>query len=138
MFDGNLVRADCRIRRVRHLVFPAEPAMALTPQAMALVLRRRLRIPLPICHGRCGPTRDRLGDQALACHARSACQASQRAWVRVARGTGGAKKGRWGAATMACEHFGVRAGMTDAAWMWLVIDGAMPNGSVLSCDAKLV
>ena len=74
---------------------PAEPATTLTPQAMQLALRRRLRMPLPISHGRCGPTHgcggqvDRFGDHALACPrtgllARRA-KTLEHAWVRVAR-----------------------------------------------------
>ena len=66
-----------------------------------LALHRRLRMPLPICHGRCGPTHgcgaqaDRLGDHALACPrtgllARRA-KVVERAWVRVAREAVGAE-----------------------------------------------
>ena len=43
------------------------------PQAMLLALRRRLRLPLPLCASRCGPPGcggevDALGDHALACN----------------------------------------------------------------------
>ena len=59
------------------------------------------RMPLPICHGRCGPTHgcgaqvDRLGDHALVCPrtgllARRA-KVIERAWVRVAREAVGAE-----------------------------------------------
>ena len=80
---------------------PAEPATTLTPQAMQLALRRRLRMPLPLSHGRCGPTHgcggqvDRFGDHALACPrtgllARRA-ETLEHAWVRVAREAVGAE-----------------------------------------------
>ena len=46
---------------------------AIPAETMLAPIRRRLRMLLPICHGRCGPTHgcgaqvDRLGDHALAC-----------------------------------------------------------------------
>ena len=126
---------------------PAEPATPLAPQAMQLALRRRLRMPLPICHGRCGPTHgcgaqvDRLGDHALACPrtgllARRA-KVVERAWVRVAREAVGAEgqvvPQQWLVHTTAP---GVRA--EDRRRLDLVIYGATPNGSALCCDATLV
>ena len=126
---------------------PAEPATTLAPQAMQLALRRRLRMPLPICHGRCGPTHgcgaqvDRLGDHALACPrtgllARRA-QVVERAWARVAREAVGAEgqvvPQQWLVHTTAP---GVRA--EDRRRLDLVIYGATPNGSALCCDATLV
>ena len=54
-------------------ITPCEPAMTLEPQAMQLALRRRLRLPLPLCPIRCGPGPgcgqrvDPLGDHAPAC-----------------------------------------------------------------------
>ena len=54
-------------------ITPCEPAMTLEPQAVQLALRRRLRLPLPLCPIRCGPGPgcgqrvDPLGDHALAC-----------------------------------------------------------------------
>ena len=68
---------------------------------MQLALRRRLRMPLPISHGRCGPTQscgrqvDRFGDHALACPrtgllARTA-KTLEHAWVRVTREAVGAE-----------------------------------------------
>ena len=45
----------------------------LNPHAMQLTLRPRFRLPLPLGHGRCGPTAscglvvDAYGDHALAC-----------------------------------------------------------------------
>ena len=52
---------------------PADPATTLSPQAMQLALRRRLRLPLPLRSNRCGPSPgcgglvDVFGDHALAC-----------------------------------------------------------------------
>ena len=52
---------------------PSEPAPTLAPQTMQLALRRRLRLPLPLCPNRCGPRPgcgqrvDAYGDHALAC-----------------------------------------------------------------------
>ena len=74
---------------------PADPACTLAPQSMQVALRRRLRLPLPLCSGRCVPDPgcgrrvDALGDHALACPrtrllARRA-KVLERAWVRVAR-----------------------------------------------------
>ena len=74
---------------------PSEPALTLAPQTMQLALRRRLRLPLPLCPNRCGPRPgcgqrvDAYGDHALACPrtgllARRA-KIVERAWVRVAR-----------------------------------------------------
>ena len=77
---------------------PGEAATTLSPEAMQVALRRRLRLPLPIASGRCGPSPgcggpvDLLGDHALACPrtgllARRA-KVVERAWIRVARDSG--------------------------------------------------
>ena len=74
---------------------PGEAATTLSPEAMRVALRRRLRLPLPNASGRCGPSPgcggpvDLLGDHALACPrtgllARRA-KVVERAWIRVAR-----------------------------------------------------
>ena len=74
---------------------PGEAATTLSPEAMQVALRRRLRLPLPIASGRSGPSPgcgrpvDLLGDHALACPrtgllARRA-KVVERAWIRVAR-----------------------------------------------------
>ena len=126
---------------------PAEPATTLTPQAMQLALRRRLRMPLPISHGRCGPTHgcggqvDRFGDHALACLrtgllARRA-KTLEHAWVRVAREAVGAEgqvvPQQWLVHTTAP---GVHA--DDRRRLDVVIYGATTNGTALCCDATLV
>ena len=110
---------------------------------MQLALRRRLRMPLPICHGRCGPTHgcgaqvDRLGDHALACLLARRAKVVERAWVRVAREAVGAEgqvvPQQWLVHTTAP---GARA--EDRRRLDLVIYGATPNGSALCCDATLV
>ena len=80
---------------------PGEPSTTLTPQAMLLALRRRLRLPLPLSPHRCGPNPgcglevDALGDHALACPrtgllARRA-KVVEGAWLRVAREAVGAE-----------------------------------------------
>ena len=126
---------------------PAEPATTLTPQAMQLALRHRLRMPLPISHGRCGPTHgcggqvDRFGDHALACPgtgllARRA-KTLEHAWVRVAREAVGAEgqvvPQQWLVHTTAP---GVNA--DDRRRLDVVIYGATTNGTALCCDATLV
>ena len=74
---------------------PCDEASRIPPQAMQIALRRRLRLPLPLCSSRCGPNpgcggaMDPYGDHALACPrtgllARRA-KVVERAWVRVAR-----------------------------------------------------
>ncbi|CAE7584665.1 unnamed protein product [Symbiodinium natans] len=145
---GRLVRSQSGPHAGSWLTaIPAEPATTLAPQAMQLALRRRLRMPLPLCHGRCGPAPgcgaqiDRLGDHALACPrtgllARRA-KVVERAWVRVAREAVGAEgqvvPQQWLVHTTAP---GVRA--EDRRRLDVVIYGAMPNGSALCCDATLV
>ena len=126
---------------------PAEPATTLAPQAMQLALRRRLRMPLPISHSRCGPTHgcgghmDQFGDHALACPrtgllARRA-KTLELAWVRVAREAVGAEgqvvPQQWLVHTTAP---GVRA--DDRRRLDVVIYGATANGTALCCDATLV
>ena len=126
---------------------PAEPATTLAPQAMQLALRHRLRMPLPLCHGKCGPAPscgaqvDRLGDHALACPrtgllARRA-KVVERVWARAAREAVGAEgqvvPQQWLVHTTAP---GVRT--EDRRRLDVVIYGATPNGSALCCDATLV
>ena len=126
---------------------PSEPACALPPQAMLLALRRRLRLPLPLCASRCGPPGcggevDAFGDHALACTrtgliARRA-KIAERAWVRerVAReavGPDGQVVQQWLAHTTAPN---VRS--DDRRRLDLVVYGATPLGKALCCDATLV
>ena len=76
---------------------PADPGAVLTPEAMQLALRRRLRLPLPLTYRRCGDGTghgcgaaiDAFGDHYATCTrtglpARRAVVLEQ-AWVRVAR-----------------------------------------------------
>ena len=125
---------------------PSEPACALPPQAMLLALRRRLRLPLPLCASRCGPPGcggevDAFGDHALACTrtgliARRA-KIVERAWVRVAREAvgpdGQVVPQQWLAHTTAPN---VRS--DDRRRLDLVVYGATPLGGALCCDATLV
>ena len=74
---------------------PTEPATTFPPPARQIVLRRRLRQPLPLHSNTCGPPNgcegavDGFGDHALACPRTGplAKRATivERAWVRVAR-----------------------------------------------------
>ena len=126
---------------------PGEAATTLSPEAMQVALRRRLRLPLPIASGRCGPSPggggpvDLLGDHALACPrtgllARRA-KVVERAWIRVAREAVGPEghivPQPWLAHTTA-----PRVEPTDRRRLDLLIYGATPNGIALCCDATLV
>ena len=125
---------------------PSEAACALPPQAMLLALRRRLRLPLPLCASRCGPPGcggevNAFGDHALACTrtgliARRA-KIVERAWVRVAREAvgphGQVVPQQWLAHTTAPN---VRS--DDRRRLDLVVYGATPLGGALCCDATLV
>ena len=113
---------------------------------MLLALRRRLRLPLPLCASRCGPPGcggevDAFGDHALACTrtgliARRA-KIVERAWVRVAREAvgpdGQVVPQQWLAHTTAPN---VRS--DDRRRLDLVVYGATPLGGALCCDATLV
>ena len=126
---------------------PGEAATTLSPEAMQVALRRRLRLPLPIASGRCGPSPgcggpvDLLGDHALACPrtgllARRA-KVVERAWIRVAREAVGAESHivpqPWLAHTTA-----PRVETTDCRRLDLLIYGATPNWIALCCDATLI
>ena len=76
---------------------PSDPDTSLTPEAMQIALRRRLRLQLPLAPGRCGSAAepgcgrrtDAFGDHALACPrtgllARRA-KLVERAWCKVVR-----------------------------------------------------
>ena len=133
--------------RVRLTAIPAEPATTLSPHAMQLALRRRLRLPLPLRPKRCGPSPgcgglvDVFGDHALACPrtgllARRA-KIVERAWVRVAHEAVGADgqvvPQQWLSNTTAP---GVAP--DDRRRLDLVIYGASPMGRASCCDATLV
>ena len=96
---------------------------------MQLVLRRRLRMPLPLCHGR-PPRRPRARLPANR-PARPTCQ-GRRASVgpRRAREAVGAE------GQVVPQPPGVRT--EDKRRLDVVIYGATPNGSALCCDAALV
>ena len=126
---------------------PGEAATTLSPEAMQVALRRRLRLPLPIASGRCGPSPgcggpvDLLGDHALACPrtgllARRA-KVVERAWIRVAREAVGPEghivPQPWLAHTTA-PH----VEPTDRRRLDLLIYGATPNRIALCCNATLV
>ena len=63
----------------------ASPGEALSLEAIQVALQRRLRLPLPIASGRCGPSPgcggpvDLLGDHALACRER-VCSFAEPKW----------------------------------------------------------
>ena len=115
---------------------------------MLIALRRRLRLPLPLCAATCGgPTPgcggrvDAYGDHALACPrtgllARRA-KTVERAWIRVARKAVGPEgqvvPQQWLVHTTAP---GVAA--TDRRRLDFVVYGATPLGGALCCDATLV
>eukprot|EP00439_Symbiodinium_sp_Y106_P083243 s600_g23.t1 len=119
------------------------PATTLSPHAMQLALRRRLRLPLPLRPKRCGPSPgcgglvDVFGDHALACPrtgllARRA-KIVERAWVRVAHEAVGADgqvvPQQWLSNTTAP---GVAP--DDRRRLDLVMYGASPMGGALCCD----
>ena len=77
--------APKRDRMPEHGSIPCDEASRIPPQSMPIALRRRLRLPLPLCSSRCGPNpgcggaMDPYGDDALACPrtgllARRGCQ----------------------------------------------------------------
>ncbi|OLQ14690.1 hypothetical protein AK812_SmicGene1121 [Symbiodinium microadriaticum] len=126
---------------------PADPATTLSPQAMQLALRRRLRLPLPLRLNRCGPSPgcgglvDVFGDHALACPrtgllARRA-KIVERAWVRVAREAVGAD-GQVVPQQWLCATTAPGVAPDDRRRLDLVIYGASPMGGALCCDATLV
>ena len=126
---------------------PCEEASRIPPQAMQIALRRRLRLPLPLCPGHCGPNPgcggvvDLYGDHALACPRTGLlagrAKVVKRAWVRVAReavrAEGQVVPEQWLAHTTAA---GVPA--DDRRRLDLVVYGATANGGALCCDATLV
>ncbi|OLP74749.1 hypothetical protein AK812_SmicGene45628 [Symbiodinium microadriaticum] len=122
-------------------------ATTLSPQAMQLALRRRLRLPLPLRLNRCGPSPgcgglvDVFGDHALACPrtgllARRA-KIVERAWVRVAREAVGAD-GQVVPQQWLCATTAPGVAPDDRRRLDLVICGASPMGGALCCDATLV
>ena len=114
------------------------PRLCKSRRAAACALRRHLRVPLPLCHGRCGAAP---GDHTLACPrtgllARRA-NVVERVWVRLAREAVGAEgqvmPQQWLVHTTAP---GVRA--DDRRRLDVAIYGATSNGSALCGDATLV
>ena len=110
----------------------------LPPQAMLVALRRRLRLALPLCPSRCGPTPgcggtvDASGDHAPACPRTGLlgrrAKVVERAWVRVP----------WGRKARSCHNSGspTRLLPQDRRRLDLVVYGS--RGGALCCDATLV
>ena len=128
---------------------PSEPGLTLSPPAMPIALRRRLRLPLPLAPNRCGGAGahgcgrriDPFGDHALACPrtgllARRA-KIVERAWVRVAREAVG-PEGQVAPQQLLARTTapGVRTG--DQRRLDLVVYGATSWGGALCCDATMV
>jgi len=124
---------------------PTEPGMTLSPLRMAVSLRRRLRLPLPlrprVCGRGCRHEVDQYGDHCATCRHGGLIQRRakpvERMWVRVCREAVGCEgqviPQQWLAHTTAPN---VRP--DDRRRLDLVVYGASSLGQVYCCDATVV
>ena len=118
----------------------------MRPLRFLTVLRRRLRLPLPLgpARGRCGHPLDELGDHAAACAASGLLKLragpQEKAWGQVLREAGARVQGSGvpGGRNQYLRDMGLETEVTDDRAVELVArDLPLYHGLPLACDATL-
>ncbi|CAL1156747.1 unnamed protein product [Cladocopium goreaui] len=129
---------------------PTEPATTLAPHLMAIALRRRLRLPLPLTTARCGQVPnthgcgrlvDPLGDHLAACPRTGALarrgHLMEQAWIKICREAVG-PEGRVVPQQWLNRTTAPGVPPEDRRRLDLVVHGATALGVALCCDVTVV